>query len=187
MAAGRWIKPGDRRGKYTVVGRALGGSQKHPRYVVRCDCGRQNNVAGTTLVAARGCKECATVGRPLKYGHHIAADPLYRAWVSMRRRCNAAHDPRNSRYAGRGICVCPEWDEAFEPFRDWSVANGYRPGLSLDRVDVDKGYGPNNCEWVTKSENSRRMAAMYTRVRKASVDQFALSSYLPIEALFGAM
>jgi hypothetical protein len=61
---------------------------------------------------------------------------------------------RNARWYA-GISVCPEWQK-FEGFRDWALANGYREGLSLDRIFVWGDYEPGNCEWVTRSENSRR-------------------------------
>ena len=61
-------------------------------------------------------------------------------------------------YGGRGISVCKEWDESYEAFRDWALANGYADGLSIDRIDVDGNYEPPNCRWATNQEqqNNKR-------------------------------
>ena len=59
-------------------------------------------------------------------------------------------------YGGRGITVCAEWAESFEPFRDWALANGYWDNLTIDRIDVNSNYCPDNCRWVsmkTQCEN----------------------------------
>lgn len=88
---------------------------------------------------------------------------LYHAWIQMRRRCNIEiTDGRNDRWAHRGIRVCEEWENSFETFEKWSLANGYLPGLSLDRYpDNDGNYEPSNCEWTTRSINSKRARALY--------------------------
>ena len=63
-------------------------------------------------------------------------------------------------YGQRGIRVCDEWKD-FQAFYDWAMANGYKKGLTVDRLDPDKGYSPENCELVTRAENSRRMHAAH--------------------------
>lgn len=82
---------------------------------------------------------------------------LYRIWADMRTRCNNPNFPGYADYGGRGIKVCPEW-QAYEPFREWAVSNGYADTLTLDRKDNDKGYSPANCRWVTQKEqcNNKR-------------------------------
>lgn len=55
------------------------------------------------------------------------------------------------RYGGRGITVCDDWLR-FEGFRDWAIASGYEEGLSIERVDIDAGYCPENCRWISKRE-----------------------------------
>jgi len=83
---------------------------------------------------------------------------LYRIWKDMRRRCNNPNRPDYSRYGGRGITVCAEWDD-FAVFRDWAEASGYNDALTIDRIDNDGNYTPGNCRWVTiqrQSYNTRR-------------------------------
>lgn len=89
-------------------------------------------------------------------------DPLYHIWKSMRGRCMCKTNSRYKDYGGKGVVISREWDD-FEKFKSWSHKNGYKQStipntsnsMSLDRIDSDGGYFPENCRWVTKGENSR--------------------------------
>lgn len=86
-----------------------------------------------------------------------AAHPLYVVWNAMMQRCGifkGASAEVLAQYAERGITVCPEWRTSFKPFEAWAVANGYKPGLQLDRIDNNGNYCPENCRFVTPRENS---------------------------------
>jgi hypothetical protein len=73
-------------------------------------------------------------------------------------RCHRKNTKAYPAYGGRGITVCDEWKNSFQSFYDWAMENGYNDGLSIDRIDNDKGYSPVNCRWVTMDtqSNNRR-------------------------------
>lgn len=182
----RWAN-GVRFGALEILGRQPSMRGKNPRFKVRCDCGREYICGQTSLAKARACQKCNPGGSLPKYGFEAIAGRtlLYRTWAAMRHRCRAISDPRYRYHAGKGIRVCDDWHD-FNKFREWALANGYRPGLTIDRLDSDGNYEPSNCEWVTRAENSRRARAQYHLVKKKGYvisDDF--SRYLPIEALFG--
>ena len=78
---------------------------------------------------------------------------LYRVWQEMRNRCKCQTHVRYQDYGGRGIYVCRAWDD-YDAFRAWAIANGYRKGLQLDRVDNDGPYSPRNCRFATVMEQA---------------------------------
>ena len=88
----------------------------------------------------------------IKHGKEPAR--LYRIWENMRNRCNNKNNHDYSYYGKRGISVCDEWAD-FCIFRDWSLSHGYADNLTIDRVDNDAGYSPENCRWVTKKTQQR--------------------------------
>ena len=80
---------------------------------------------------------------------------LYRIYISMQQRCNNKNRKDWKIYGGRNIKVCKEWEENFIKFYEWSIRNGYQDNLTIDRINSNKDYEPNNCRWIEKSENSR--------------------------------
>lgn len=86
--------------------------------------------------------------------HGLKKHPLYNKWCSMRERCNNPHNGSYHRYGGKGITVCEEWND-FEAFYEWSIENGWKKGLTIDRIDNAKGYSPDNCRYVSHKEQNR--------------------------------
>jgi hypothetical protein len=82
---------------------------------------------------------------------------LKQIWQQMHYRCNAPLHSSYPRYGGRGITVAAEWED-FDAFFKWSLRNGYKDDLTIDRVNNDEGYSPVNCRWATRSQQQRNRA-----------------------------
>lgn len=125
--------------------------RKRSKWLCQCDCGKKVVVIESNLkngkTSSCGClKRETAAAQTIKHG--MGGTRLYRTWSGMKRRCLNPNHKSYSDYGGRGITVCNEWLH-FEPFYEWAMANGYRDDLSIDRIDNDKGYCPENCRWVS--------------------------------------
>ena len=85
---------------------------------------------------------------------HGVRSKLYNKWHSMKNRCNNTKSKDYKNYGGRGIRVCEEWLN-YSKFREWSLSEGYIEGLTIERINNDKDYEPNNCKWITMKEQQR--------------------------------
>lgn len=195
---GRWavIRYGDR----TLAGQT--------RWLCRCDCGTERLVQGGHLRGGRtqscGClhsEKTSANNRKYKTKHggatHTHRERLYKIYMDMRRRCEKENAKEYSNYGGRGITVCEEWsgENGYINFRDWSFKNGYDPKapkkeMTLDRIDNERGYSPDNCRWASykTQANNRRNNRKITIggethtisewADKVGIDQRSISSRL---------
>jgi len=119
-----------------------------------CDCGN-TVVKRSDSKSEFCCKPGCIFSRVQQHGKGSKANKLYRRWEGIRNRCYGTHKSAKT-YKDRGIIMCDEWKYDFLAFEKWALANGYSPELDIDRIDIDRNYEPGNCEFVTRSENTRR-------------------------------
>lgn len=112
--------------------------------------------------------------RNKKQGYH--GTRLYRIWTAMKSRCYNKNHKWYGRYGGRGIKICDEWINDFAAFREWAISNGYKDDLSIDRIDNDKGYSPENCRWTNQEEqcsNTSRNRILTLNGKSQTMSQWA--------------
>lgn len=125
-------------------------------YKCKCECGKEKIIRGYDLKSGK-TKSCGCVAKGNHTIHKKSKTKLYWVWQSMKARCNNENNKRYKHYGGRGIKVCEEWSNDYSNFHNWAVQNGYKEGLTIDRIDVNKNYEPNNCRWVTKEVQANNM------------------------------
>lgn len=161
-----------------VITRVLRAQDSHgARWVQwRCDCGKTGKTTAPSFRKTLMCRRCATVvqrAKVTRHGDGSMSKRLYRCWRGMICRTNGTHGEVARRVYAH-VSVCPEW-QTYEGFRTWALANGYADHLTLDRIYSCRDYTPLNCEWVSKTENSRRAKRDIWRRYEAT----------PIEMLWG--
>lgn len=153
---------GDKVGRLTIIkeiSRPEAKCKKH--YLCNCECGTTKEIRYDSI--GRSTFSCGCLNREVNKGkignatrtHGMSNTKLFSIWKDMRNRCYNKNVDRYNNYGGRGITVCKEWKESFEPFMEWAFANGYEEGLSIERKDVNGNYEPSNCIWITKEEQYR--------------------------------
>lgn len=132
----------------------------------KCDCGNITNVRGDRLLDGNtkscGCLQKEVV-RKLNTIHNDSHTRLYDIWTDMKQRCYNQHNKRYKDYGARGIAVCDEWKNDYSTFKEWALSNSYNDTLTIDRINNNSNYEPNNCRFVdakTQVRNRRNTKYM---------------------------
>lgn len=153
---------GRRFGRLTVL-RRVPPKNKRTLWLCVCDCGgttitdSYNLRAGHTMSC--GCVQRERTSKANKTHGESHRTRLYTIWNSMKNRCYQKSYHAYKHYGGRGIHVCSEWLNSYTAFRDWSLTHGYADDLTIDRIDIDGDYCPENCRWATMAEQNQNKRA----------------------------
>lgn len=147
---------GKRFGHLVAIERTENTANGRAVWKCKCDCGNLTYVRSNNLQSG-AVKSC---GRTCPLHNHFSTHKesktrLYQEWVGIKARCVYKGSGKYQYYGARGISMCKEWAESFEAFADWAKKNGYKDNLTIERLDFNKGYSPQNCKWITKSEQRR--------------------------------
>lgn len=159
---------------------------KPHKYICQCDCGKIVSVADYNLYGKKqkscGCLRLEkTIQRSTT--HNQRHTKLYEVWKTMKQRCLNPNNKSYHNYGGRGIKICDEWKNSYQSFYEWSMNNGYKEGLSIDRTNNDGNYEPSNCRWadiITQCNNTRQNKLFTINGVSKTVHQWSIEYNVPV-------
>lgn len=155
------------------------GPDRIVQWEFQCDCGNTHVAGGAWVTSQRkkatnpeapscGCLQRETIG-DLRRTHGMSKHPLFWVWVAMVERCHTPGSISYHKYGAKGVYVCDQWKDDSAAFMQWALANGWQPGLHLDKdilchqLDVPPHYSPQTCQFIGASENSRATKKWLTK------------------------
>lgn len=149
--------------------------------VFECECGR-TKVINMGNVGYGAVKSCGCLRSTSHNIHGHSGEKLYYVWHTMIERCTNPDYRSYKYYGGRGITVCDEWKNDYMVFRGWALDNGYKDGLTLDRINNNKSYHPSNCHFVTmyqQNRNKRTNVMITFRGKTMCMSDWARATKIP--------
>lgn len=149
---------GQRFGRLVVESFAYADKDRHSMWNCKCDCGSKIVAKGSNLRGGR-TQSCGCLHREIvteqSRKHGKTNTRLHSIWQNMIDRTERKSNRQYKDYGGRGITVCKEWRDDFEAFYEWAMNHGYKDNLTIDRINNDRGYSPDNCRWSTRKQQGR--------------------------------
>lgn len=188
---------GKKFGRLTVIERSdskvLPSGGKVTMWLCRCECGNTKSVPAYNLKIGK-TKSCGCLSAELSKKRAIThgatsnrkKERIYDIWRAMKERC---YNPKNisyKNYGGRGICVCGEWLNDYSAFKSWALSSGYADDLSIDRIDYQKDYSPENCRWASRKQqnnNTRHNTTIFAFGRSKTLSQWSEKTGLSADVI----
>ena len=145
---------GQKFGRLTALYKLHNNHKEKNYYLCVCDCGNLKEIRGTSLTSG-DTKSCGCLRKEKITKHGLYNTRLHSIWNSMINRCYNKNRKSYLNYGERGITMCEEWRKDFMVFYDWAMNNGYKDNLTIDRIDIDGDYEPDNCRWVDYKTQAR--------------------------------
>lgn len=156
------------------------------KWLCNCDCGKQTLV-NTYHLTKGDIKSCGC--KHHNYGHCQTETRLYHIWCTMKARCLRKTSQKYPQYGGRGIKLYEPWNR-FEPFYEWAHNNGYSEDLTIDRIDNNGDYEPDNCRWATPKEqanNTRKNKKYFYNSKAMTLSEISEATGMSYKLLYGRL
>lgn len=191
MGRKKTLIPDKRFGRLSIVAEVGRTKSGDSRWLCECDCGKSCIVVGSNLRSGHtrscGCYNSELITkRNTKHGSRKTK--LYGVWNGIKSRCYRPNVNGYSNYGMRGISMCAEWKDSFEAFEKWAFSSGYEEGLSIDRIDVNGNYCPENCRWATSEmqvNNKRNSIHIDINGESKTLGKLSTETGIPYATLYG--